>query len=125
MWTGNYYARNVTVNADIQRLAGTSQLVTARVQGTSRFYAAGFDGDDVVILKEDFGTTELARGSFKPELGRSYGFSFSVDGERLTFSVDGEQVLEARDGQYTYGMAGLRIAAPGRMSVGIFEITEA
>lgn len=125
MWTGHYYARNVTVNADIQRLAGPSQLVTARVQGTSRFYAAGFDGDDVVILKEDFGTTELARAPFNPETGRGYAFSFSVEGDRLAFSVDGKPVLEATDGQYTYGMAGLRIAAPGRMSVGIFEITEA
>jgi ADP-ribosylglycohydrolase len=125
VWTGHYYARNIMVNADIQRLAGPSQLVTARVQGTGRFYAAGFDGDDVVILKEDFGTTELARAPFKPETGRSYTFSFSAEGDRLTFSVDGKKVLEARDGQYTYGMAGLRIAAPGRMSVGIVEITEA
>jgi ADP-ribosylglycohydrolase len=124
MWTGHYYARDLTVTADIRRLAGTSQLVTARVQGTSRFYAAGFDGDDVVIAKEDFGTAVLARAPFKPEIGRSYAFAFSVDGDRLSFSVDGKPVLEARDTSFAHGMVGLRMAAPGRMSVGVVEIVE-
>ncbi|KKB13112.1 hypothetical protein VE25_03235 [Devosia geojensis] len=124
MWTGHYYARDLTVTADIRRLAGTSQLVTARAQGTSRFYAAGFDGDDVVIVKEDFGTTVLARAPFKPETGRSYAFAFSVDGDKLSFSVDGKPVLEAKDASFAYGMVGLRMAAPGRMSVGVVEIVE-
>ncbi|GLQ54813.1 ADP-ribosylglycohydrolase family protein [Devosia nitrariae] len=124
MWTGHYYACDLTVTADIRRLAGASQLVTARVQGTGRFYAAGFDGDDVVILKEDFGTTELARAPFAPEPGRSYQFGFTVEGDRLAFSIDGQSLLEARDGAYAYGMVGLRMAGPGRMSVGTIEIVE-
>ena len=65
-WTGNAYLRDVTVTADLTPLAGSSHLVAARVQGTSRFYAAGFDGDDVVIVKEDHGTTVLARAPVRP-----------------------------------------------------------
>ncbi len=124
MWTGHYYARDVEVLADIKPLTGPSQLVTARVQGTSRFYAAGFDGDDVVILKEDFGTTVLARAPFKRELGKSYGFAFSVKGDALSFAIDGKPLIEASDDQFAYGMAGLRLGALGRMSVGTFEIIE-
>jgi hypothetical protein len=124
MWTGHYYARDLTVTADVRRVAGASQLLTARVQGTGRFYAAGFDGDDAVILKEDFGTTELARVPFRPETGRSYRFGFTVEGDRLAFSIDGKPLLEARDTDYAYGMVGLRMAGPGRMGVGTIEIVE-
>jgi ADP-ribosylglycohydrolase len=124
MWTGHYYARDVTVTADIQRLSGISQLVTARVQGTGRFYAAGFEGDEVVILKEDFGSTVLARAPFKPEIGRSYDFAFTVTGDRLSFAIDGQDLLTASDTAYAHGMAGIRLAAAGRMSVGRIEIVE-
>lgn len=124
MWTGHYYAKNVTVKADIRRLSGASQLVTARVQGTGRFYAAGFEGDEVVILKEDFGSTILARAPFKAEMGKSYKFSFAVAGDRLSFSVDGRELISATDTSYEYGMAGVRLASAGRLSMGRFEIIE-
>src|SRR5690606_8844263 len=116
------YARDVTVSADIQRLSGVSQLVTARVQGTGRFYAAGFEGDEVVILREDFGTTILARAPFKAETGKSYQFAFSVTGDQLSFAVDGKELIAASDSAYEYGMAGIRLASAGRMSVGRIEI---
>src|SRR5690606_22198301 len=124
MWTGHYYARNVTVKADMQRLSGISQLVTARVLGTGRFYAAGFEGDEVVILKVDFGTTVLARAPFTPETGKSYRFAFSVKGDALSFAVDGTELIQATDGEYQHGMAGVRLASAGRMSVGRIEIIE-
>jgi hypothetical protein len=124
MWTGHYYARDVLVKADIQRLSGVSQLVTARVQGTGRFYAAGFEGDEVVILKEDFGSTVLARAPFQAETGRSYVFDFRVIGNRLSFAVDGQELISAADGDYAYGMAGVRLASAGRLSLGRFEIIE-
>ncbi|WEJ60098.1 ADP-ribosylglycohydrolase family protein [Devosia sp. FJ2-5-3] len=124
MWTGHYYAKDVTVSADIQRLSGASQLVTARVLGTGRFYAAGFEGDEVVILKEKFGSTALARAKFTPETGKSYQFAFSVKGDQLTFAVDGMELISASDGEYQHGMAGLRLASAGRMSVGRIEIVE-
>ncbi|QQR38292.1 ADP-ribosylglycohydrolase family protein [Devosia rhizoryzae] len=124
MWTGHYYARDVVVKTDVQRLSGASQLVTARVQGTGRFYAAGFEGDEVVILKEDFGSTVLARAPFKPEIGRSYEFALTAKGDKLSFAVDGQELLTATDGDYEYGMAGIRLGAIGRLSMGRFEIIE-
>ncbi|HTM78604.1 MAG TPA: ADP-ribosylglycohydrolase family protein, partial [Devosia sp.] len=115
---------NVTVSADVQRLAGVSQLLTGRVQGTGRFYAAGFDGDEVVILKEDFGTTILASAPFPVEKGKSYEFAFTLEGDRLVFSVNGTVLLEATDAAYGYGMSGIRLASAGRISVGRIEIVE-
>ena len=64
IWTGHYYARDVTVTADLRPLAGASHLVTARVQGTDRFYAGGFQDGQAVILRHDHGQTVLAAVPF-------------------------------------------------------------
>jgi hypothetical protein len=116
-WTGNAYLRDVSVKAEITPLSGRSHLISARVQGTSRFYAAGFEGDEVVLLKEDHGTTVLARAPFTPVAGQAYEIELKAIGDRLEFSVDGKQVLAATDASFRYGMAGLRMASAGRMRV--------
>ena len=123
-WTGSAYLRDVTVTADITPLAGRSHLVAARVQGTSRFYAAGFDGDDAVILKEDHGTAVLARVPFKRALGKAYRIELTAKGEALTLSVDGTNLLTAADASFAYGMVGLRMASAGRMAVGRLEVED-
>jgi hypothetical protein len=123
-WTGNAYLRDVKVTADVTPLAGKSHLVSARVQGTSRFYAAGFDGDDVVILKEDHGTTVLARVPFPRMLNRAYRIELSASGENLTLTLDGMELLSAADRTFGYGMAGLRMASAGRMTVARLEVED-
>ncbi|QMV00992.1 ADP-ribosylglycohydrolase family protein [Devosia sp. D6-9] len=123
-WTGNAYLRDATIKADLMPLSGASHLVSARVQGTSRFYAAGFQDGEAVILREDHGTKVLASVPFKPEFGKNYAVEFKVEGDKLTLTVDGKQLATAQDSQFKYGMAGLRIATAGRMSIGKFEIVE-
>ena len=123
-WTGNAYLRDVSVKATLTPLAGRSHLISARVQGTSRFYAAGFDGDEVVIVREDHGTTVLARAAFGPLAGRAYELELRVTGDRLELWVDRQQLLTAMDGRFRYGMAGLRMASGGRMSVARLEIED-
>jgi hypothetical protein len=123
-WTGNAYLRDVSVKAVLTPLAGRSHLISARVQGTSRFYAAGFDGDEVVIVREDHGTTTLARASFRPVAGQAYALELRVIGDRLELWVDGKPLLTATDGTFRYGMAGLRMASGGRMSVARLEIED-
>jgi hypothetical protein len=124
LWTGNAYLRDQRVAAAITPLAGASHLVSARVQGTSRFYAAGFHDGQAVILKEDHGTNVLAKAPFALELGREYQVELKVIGDKLTLSVDGKDLLTATDGAYRYGIGGLRIASAGRMSVGRLEIED-
>lgn len=123
-WTGNAYLRDVSVIAELQPLSGASHLVVARAQGTSRFYAAGFENGEAVILLENHGTTILARSPFRIEYGRSYAVDLTVEGGKLTLSVDGERVLQADDATLRYGMAGLRMASAGRMSIGRLEVSE-
>ncbi|MCK3780885.1 ADP-ribosylglycohydrolase family protein [Ensifer sesbaniae] len=123
-WTGNAYLRDVSVTAELQPLSGASHLVMARAQGTSRFYAAGFENGEAVILLENHGTTILARKPFRIEHGRSYAVDLTVEGGKLTLSVDGERVLQADDTTLRYGMAGLRMASAGRMSIGRLEVAD-
>ena len=77
-----------------------------------------------MIVREDHGTKVLASVPFKPEFGKNYAVEFKVEGDKLTLTVDGKQLVSAQDGQFKYGMAGLRIASAGRMSIGKFEIVE-
>jgi hypothetical protein len=123
-WTGNAYLRDATVRAEITPLSGRSHLISARVQGTSRFYAAGFEGDEAVIVREDHGTTVLARAPFAAEAGRRYRLELEVNGEQIVLRVDGEELLHASDGAFRYGMAGVRMASAGRMQVHRLEIED-
>ncbi len=124
MWTGHYYARDVAVAADIEPLAGNSHLVTARVQGTDRFYAAGFQNGEAVILRHDFGQTVLAHAAFEVEPGRSYAVELRATGRRLSLCIDGQQVLTAEDSTFAHGMAGVRLGGAGRMAVSRFSAIE-
>ena len=123
-WTGNGYLRDVTVTATLIPLAGKSHLVTARVQGTSRFYAAGFENGDAVIVKQDHGATVLARAPFAVEPGAAHKLALTVEGETLTLTIDGQLTLTATDATFRYGQAGLRMASAGRMTVSRLEVVE-
>jgi hypothetical protein len=123
-WTGNGYLRDVTVTADMVPLAGKSHLVTARVQGTSRFYAAGFENGEAVIIKQDHGATVLARVPYAIAAGEAHKVALTMVGDRLTLAIDGTEVLTASDAQYRYGQAGLRLGSAGRMTVSRLEVVE-
>jgi hypothetical protein len=114
----------VKLTAEMTPLVGSSHLIAARVQGTSRFYAAGFDGDDVVMVKEDHGTTVLARAPFARMLNRGYRIELTAFGENLTLIVDGVKLLSANDRSFAYGMVGLRMASAGRMTVTRLEVED-
>ena len=114
----------MTVTADLTPLAGKSHLVAARVQGTSRFYAAGFEHGEAVILKQDHGTTVLARAPFAVKPGEAHKLALTVVGDKLTLSVDGKELISATDSQFHYGQAGLRMASAGRMTVARLEVVE-
>ena len=67
-------------------LAGASHLVSARAQGTARCYVGGFDGDDVVLLKEDHGATVSV-----------YPYSWEV----YRYSLEDEAVVAEPAGTFT------------------------
>jgi hypothetical protein len=123
LWTGHAYARDATIRADLQRHSGPSQLLLLRVQGTERFYAAGFQGDEAVILRRDFGDQVLARAPFKAGPG-PHRVAFSAEGATLRLEIDGKTVVEASDDRFAYGQAGVRLGAAGRLSFSRLDIEE-
>ncbi|MGZ9810248.1 ADP-ribosylglycohydrolase family protein [Pseudoroseicyclus sp. H15] len=124
LWTGHLYTKDATVTAQLTPLSGASHLVSVRAQGTSRFYAAGFEDGKLRILREDFGTTVLAETDYPVEIGREYELSVTIKGDEISVTVDGTPALTARDDRIAYGQAGLRLGGPGRFAVSSFEIVE-
>ncbi|MBQ6385006.1 MAG: ADP-ribosylglycohydrolase family protein [Lachnospiraceae bacterium] len=115
-FTGNYYQRDGSISARAAVVEGDSAVLLLRGQGTRRYYALGFSGEDrAVILRCRNGMKEvLAEGHFPWERGREYLLSAEAEGERLSLSVDGRQVLSAEDARIGYGMPGLGMTAPGQ-----------
>ena len=123
LWTGHSFARDQIVTATITRTEGASHLITARVRGNCRYYAAGIEGGQAVLRAENFGTTTLATAPL-PNVPERVTLSLSSIGNRLVFSIDGHEVLAATDATHPMGMAGLRMAAPGTLVCHRFEIRE-
>ena len=124
LWTGNLYATDQSVSARVTPLAGRSHLVSVRAQGTARFYAAGLQDGEFVLLREDFGTEILARAPFEAAPGKELEVVLEAVGDRLSARVEGGPSVEAACGRFRYGMAGLRMAGPGRMRASRLEIRE-
>lgn len=124
LWTGNLYATDQAVTARLTPLAGRSHLVAIRAQGTARFYAAGLQDGELVLLREDFGTEILARAPFEAPPGEEVEVTLEAVGDRLRAQAGDGPALEAACGRFRYGMAGLRMAGPGRMRVSRLEIRE-
>ncbi|MBN14432.1 MAG: hypothetical protein CMJ15_04310 [Pelagibacterium sp.] len=124
LWTGHLYTRDAVVSAEITPQSGASHLVSFRAQGTSRFYAAGFEDGKLRIIREDFGKSVLAETDFAVEFGRTYRLAVDVKETSIAVSVDGEKLLTASDDRFAYGQAGVRLGGPGRLAVSKFEIVE-
>jgi ADP-ribosylglycohydrolase len=126
LWTGHAEAGDAEVSADLERHSGGSHLLALRVRGTAQGYAAGFDGDDAVILARDFGETVLARVPLPLAL-RGPGpheVTFSARGEALTLSIGGQVLATATDARFPRGQAGVRLGGPGRLSFSRLTIQE-
>ncbi|ASS66022.1 MULTISPECIES: ADP-ribosylglycohydrolase family protein [unclassified Paenibacillus] len=106
-FSGNYYGRDMIVEATVQPLEGISHLLIARAQGVMRHYLAGFDGRGTVsFIKQDFGTTRLFTAKYDWEPGQEYRFKLTAVGDAFTLEINGENVLECRDPSFGHGMFG-------------------
>jgi len=123
LWTGHPFARDQIVTATITRTEGASHLITARVRGNCRYYAAGIEDGQAVLRAENFGTTTLATAPLA-QMPERVTLCLTVTGDRLSFSIDGREVLAATDATHPMGMAGLRMARPGVLACHRFEIRE-
>jgi len=124
-FTGNYYLRGCTIQAEMQPREGAGAGLILRGQGCRRYYALGFDGKDrVSVVRCDAGqTTELAAADFPWVPGHAYTLAASAEGDALSLCVDGKKVLEAADSRFAYGMVGLCQRGPGASVWSGFRIT--
>ena len=124
-YTGNYYTKDVRMQADIEIANGSSALLLLRARGAKQSYMAGFQDGQLCIWKQDFGGMEvLAQKPFAVELGRSYQVVFQAVGDALTLEIDGAAALQVQDASYTSGMVGLGALTMGRSFFGGLHITE-
>lgn len=122
-FTGNYYTRDVEVEAEFAPLSGESHGFAVRALGIERFYWLGLSENGMAsIRKNDFGWTELASASFPWEPGRTYTLKMVARGDNLKLYVDGRLVVEAEDGQYRHGMYGIASLRDAAGAVGALDV---
>ena len=107
-YTGNYYAKDYTVEATFTPQSGESHGLIARAQGIERYYWLGLTKDHTVsIIKNDFGLQSLASADFTWELGQSYTLKMAITGQSLKLYINGDLAVETEDSEYKHGMYGL------------------
>ena len=108
MFSGNYYAGDISVEADAAVLGGDSAGLLLRGQGCRRYYFLGFSGENrVCIARWDSGErTELASAAFPWKHGTVYHMAAEAVGDTLSLQIDGTRLLEVRDGRFACGMFG-------------------
>lgn len=107
VFTGNYYAKDVTMEAFVRPLSGETIGLILRGQGAIRYYSFGFDGKRrVSIARQDYERTVLAAADFVWENSGTYKMKASACGNKLQLWIDEKLVLQTQDDALTYGMVG-------------------
>ena len=123
-YTGNYYAKDIRIQAEIELENGDFPVLLLRARGAKQSYMAGFQGGNVCIWRQDFGLEELARAPFPVEYGRAYQLTLQAVGDTLSVDVDGVNVLQVQDSTFTSGMVGLGACSMGRTFFGKLHIQQ-
>lgn len=107
LFTGNYYSKDICLEADIAPIKGARKGLILRGKGAECFYMLGFgESGEAVIAKRDFGTQLLARAEYDWKAFEKYQLKASAVGNLLTLWINGEKILEAVDDSFNYGMVG-------------------
>ena len=125
VFTGNYYARDMAVEAHLVPVAGSSAGILLRGQGCRQYYEVGFAGENrISIARWEAGQrTELCGADFSWKHGEVYHLKAEARGEAISLQVNGVKLLEAQDGRMAYGMVGVCHAAGGESRWTGFHVT--
>ncbi|WP_054950357.1 ADP-ribosylglycohydrolase family protein [Numidum massiliense] len=124
-YSGNYYAQDASIAANVQPISGESHCLIFRALGIKRHYLVGFDGPGrVSLIKNDFGYERLLTVPFAWEHGKNYYFHIECRGSRFVFSINGQVVLECEDDRFEYGMFGFGCLAEGETNIRHFHIRD-
>ncbi|MDX8291234.1 ADP-ribosylglycohydrolase family protein [Metabacillus indicus] len=113
-FTGNYYARDYTVSADVEPVSGSCHMMIFRAEGVYRHYRAGFDGHNKVSLHlVDFGVKKLVEVPFEWSHTETYRFEVTCTGSQICFSINDEKIFSAEDSRFASGMFGFSVLGKG------------
>lgn len=122
-YSGNYYAEDTVVEAELRPVSGTSHGLLTRAKGIMRHYWAGFDGPGTVsFIRQDFGAERLISVPYDWEHGRTYRFRLVSEKDRFTLYIDGSKVLECRDDAFRSGMFGFGCLDQGEGEIGRIQV---
>ncbi|TAH74922.1 MAG: ADP-ribosylglycohydrolase family protein [Anaerolineaceae bacterium] len=108
IFTGNYYAKDIIVEALLTPVSGEHKGIILRGQGAERGYLLGFGKQgEVEICCKNYGTTVLAKAKYDWQWDVEYKLKTVVSGSNLTLYIDGKEVLSVKDHTFDYGMIGL------------------
>ncbi|NLY48262.1 MAG: ADP-ribosylglycohydrolase family protein [Clostridiales bacterium] len=123
VYTGNFYARDTIVEADITPLSGENKGLIVRGKGAECAYLLGFGKQgEVVISLKNFGTRVLAKAGYNWRIGSTYQLKASAIGNKLTLAVNDEEVLSVEDSTFEYGMTGFYQEEAGSFSTGRMNV---
>ncbi|WP_432665570.1 ADP-ribosylglycohydrolase family protein [Wukongibacter baidiensis] len=126
-YTGNYYAKDVHIVANINPQFGFSHNLAFRVKGTMMGYHIGFDGENrVSLIKNDHGLKRLLTVKYNWEINKNYEFELIAKGNRFIFKINDEDVIEYIDNDkyFEYGMFGFSKYDMGRTHYGKIFVEE-
>ncbi len=124
--TGNYYMKDLICQATLIPQYQKNDYLAIRVEGIKRHYLAGFSGDKVVIIKNDFGLKCLAEMPYPCQIGKAYDVKVSVIGQKISLMIDNEHLLEVvdEDDPITHGGVGYSVLDNGRLKIKELQFKE-
>lgn len=124
-YSGNYYSKDLVLEAEVTPISGHSHNLIFRARGTERHYLAGFDGvGQVSMILNDFGYNRLQTVPFAWEHGVTYRFKMECKGSGLTFSVNDQVLIQLENNHFNSGMFGLGSLEKGETKYNSVKIEE-
>lgn len=124
-YSGNYFAKDITVKATVNPIHGESHNLILRAQGIMRGYYLGFSNkNEIAIYKNEFGFEKLISTQFVWENNKTYELEAKAIDNQLQLTIDGKTYLKCRDDAFKYGMFGLGSIQKGKSVYGNIEIRE-
>lgn len=122
-YSGNYYTKNLSVEATVKPESGISHCLIIRAQGIMRHYLAGFDGTGTVsFIRNDFGYERLFSVNYDWEHGKEYRMKLTAEEDHFILYINGDKVLDCTDTSFTYGMFGFGCLEQGENEISAVHV---
>ncbi|XZF74864.1 ADP-ribosylglycohydrolase family protein [Bacillus sp. AL-1R] len=124
-FTGNYYLKDVIINASIIPKKGDSHNLLFRASGVERHYQVGFDGENQVsLIAKDFGIERIHSVPFEWKHDEEYQFELKCQGNEIFLSINNEEILSFEHDRFNRGMFGFAMLEQGETILSDISVKE-